>query len=518
MFKRVLSVTVIFVLAMSIFGCGREQTNIKKEKTTDTKDILSVFSYKPDTFCPIASNNEANLRMLGVIYDGLILLGDNYIPQPAIAESWQASEGNTVWTVSLRKNARWHDGGDCTAEDVIYTVNQIKKLENSPYRCNVSNVSEVAKTDNGGVKFVLSKPIANFVNLLYFPIIKSGAEEIDTVNFKPNGTGAYRFEDRNEGNIYYLVRSDKWWGGKAKTETIQVRMLPGGDTALYAFGSGTIDITPADNMDWGKFVDPASAEYTKVPTPVYTFLGINHDNPQLAMPEIRRAISTVIDRKEMIDEARMGYGTAVNTPIRPECFLWENRETDYNPDSAKAKKLMEENGWEFKNNIYKKVQEGVEFTASFSILINEDNTVRENTARIISKNLEEFGIKATVVRVPYEEYEKRISEGNYDTFVGSMVLSPEMDFSGFLGEGNMFAYSDEELGYVMSQMQAKQSTEETKAAYAEFINLFEQTNPIVGLFFEDSVVIYSKQLEGDIMPSYYDIYRGIESLEKVIER
>ncbi len=515
MFKKVLSVLLIIILAVSVLGCGREQTKIKKEKASEEKDIPSIYSYKPDTFCPIASNNEANLRMLGIIYDGLVLPGDNYIPQPALAESWQASADNTQWTVSLRKNARWHDGSDCIAEDVIYTVHQIKKLESSPYKHNVSNIAEVEKTDNGGIRFTLTKPIANFANLLYFPVIKSGTEEIDTVNFKPNGTGAYRFEDRNEGNIYYLVRSENWWGGKAKTDTIRVRMLPGGDTALYAFGSGTIDITPVDNMDWGKFVDPTSAEYTKVPTPVYTFLGINHSNPQLAMPELRRAVSMVIDRKEMIDEARMGYAEAADVPIRPECFLWDNRETDYKPDSAKAKKLLQENGWEFKSNIYKKVQDGVEFTASFGILINEDNTVRENTARIISKNLEEFGIRATLVRVPYDEYQKRISEGNYDAFVGSMVLSPELDFSQFLGEGNMFDYSDEEMRYVMSQMQTKQSPDETKAAYAEFINLFEQTNPIVGLFFENSVVIYSKHIQGEVSPSYYDIYRGIESLELI---
>ena len=82
----------------------------------------------------------------------------------------------------------------------------------------------------------------------------------------------------------------------------------------------------------------------------------------------------------------------------------------------------------------------------------------------------------------------------------------------------MFAYSDEEMQFVMSEMQSKQSETETKAAYSAFINLFEQTNPIVGLFFEDSVVIYSKQIQGEVSTSYYDAYRGIDSLEKVIER
>ncbi len=515
MLKKILSMLLIFVLAVMLFGCGKPQLNTKKEKLPEKDEMLSVFSYKPDTFCPIASNNEANQRMLGIIYDGLIALGDDYTPQPALAESWTGANGNLEWTLKLRSNAVWHSGGGFSADDVVYTVNQIKKLEASPYKYNVSAVAEALKIDAGTVRFTLTRPVANFVNLLYFPIIKSGAEDIDLANFKPDGTGAYRFEDRNEGNIYYLVKSEQWWGGKVKTDTVEVRMLPGGDTALYAFGSGTIDMTPADNMDWGKFVDPQSAEYTQVATPVYTFLGINHKNALLAKSEIRRAISTVIDRAEMIDEARMGYGVSVNSPMRPEWYMCENQKFEHKPNSESAKKLLEENGWEFADNVYKKTEDAEVYTAVFGILINEENTVRENVARIIAKNLEAFGIKASVVRVPYEEYTKRIAEGNYDAFVGSMLLSAELDFSPLLGSGNVFSFEDGEMQFVMSQMQGKQTKDEIKASYAEFINLFEQLNPVVGLFFENSVMIYSKKISGEVLPSYFDVYRGIEGVEKV---
>ncbi len=512
MLKKFLIFILIVSLAVCTFGCGRTQTKNKKEKEQDDSRAMSIYSYKPDTFCPIASNNEANLRMLGIIYDGLITLGDNYLPQPALAESWSCEEGNTVWTVTLRKNAVWHSGSECVAEDVVYTVNQIKKLDNSPYSYNVRFIDNVSAVDTKSVRFTLNKPIANFINLLYFPVIKSDNAELDLVNFKPNGTGAYRLEDRNEGNVYYLVESENWWGGKAKTANIEVRMLPGGDTALYAFDSGTIDMTPVDNMDWGKFVDPGTAEYTRIPTPIYTFLGINHQNPQLAMPEVRRAISMIIDRNEVIDEARMGYGVSANSPMRSEWYMCQNQKFEHKPNTSMAKKLMEENGWEFVNNIYKKTDNGVVYTAAFDILINEDNTVRQNIARIMSKNLEAFGIKANVIKVPYDEYTKRIAEGNYDAFVGSMVLSAELDFNSLLGEGNVFSFRDEEMMFVMNQMQTGQSAEAVKASYAEFINLFEQLNPVIGLFFEDSVMIYSKQIEGDVSPTYYDPYRNIESI------
>ena len=140
--------------------------------------------------------------------------------------------------------------------------------------------------------------------------------------------------------------------------------------------------------------------------------------------------------------------------------------------------------------------------------------MRENIARIISKNLEEFGIRTDIIRVSYDEYQKRIAEGNYDAFVGSVILPPNMDFSDIFGEGNVFNFADEEMQFVMKDMQTKTDADAIKAGYAEFMNLFEQINPVVGLFFEDSVMLYNKKLTDEIKPTYFDIYQGIENIEK----
>ncbi len=513
MFKRTMTVLLAVVFAISIAGCGDKEIE-KKTKKDENESVISVFSYKPDTLCPVASNNQANIDMLGIIYEGLVQVSEKLTPIPCLAESWSGALDCTQWTVKLRNNAKWHDGTSFSAKDVVYTVNRVKQLEKSPYLYNVSIISEIAAVDDYTVEIQLSKPCANFINLLYFPIIKAGDDELDLVNFDAVGTGPYILQPENDGNIYYLKRNSEWWGGNVKTDTIQVRMLPGGDTPLYAFGSDSIDLIPADNLDWGKFVDPTESEYTSVATPVYTFLGINHKNPQLAMKELRRAISLVIDRDELIDEARLGYGVAVNSPVRPEWFVCENQKSDLKQNAESAKKLLEENEWTFNDGLYKKVSDGVEYRAAFTILVNEENTVRCNVAAMISKALEEFGIKASVVKVAFDEYEKRIAEGSFDTFVGSMGLSPELDYLQFVGEENIYGFEDEEMRFVATEMQKKQTEEEVRNAYAEFINLFEQLNPVTGLYFEDSVMLYSKQIKGDVKPLYFDIYQGIENIEK----
>lgn len=515
MIKRFLILSLVFLMIFSASACTNSGISKRfKENNDEQSETLSIFSYKPDTFCPILSNNEANIRMLNIIYDGLVFVNEKNSPLPILAESWSSSEDGLSWTVNLRENVSWHDGSLLSAKDVVYTVKQIKKAEKSVYAYNVANIESFEASGDLRVKFNLLEPNCNFINLLYFPIIKMGEEEIDAVNFKPIGTGPYAFEDRNEGNVYYLVKNKKWWGGEVKTNTIKVKMLPGGDTALYAFGSSSIDLVPADTLDWGKFVDSNESSYVSVKTPIYNFWGINHSSTLLSLNEIRRAASLVIDRDEIVKEARMGYGEVVNSPMRPEWKLSKNQGFDLTKNTDLAKKIMEEAGWTFKDNLYRKQKDGVEYKAEFNILINEENTVRENIARLIQSRLQEFGIKTDILRVSYDEYTKRINEGNYDTFLGSMVISPDLDFSNFLGEGNVFSFEDEEMTFVMENIKQKRNDEEIKSAYAEFINLFEQINPVIGLFFEDSVMLYSNRIIGKVNPSYFDIYSGIETLEK----
>lgn len=514
MFKRCMALLLV-LFALLLSGCSVRHSETVNENVGISSSEISVFSYKADTFCPIASNNQTNIRMLGIIYEGLITLNDTLMPEACLAEDWNTSDDGLQWTLKLRKNVKWHSGGNFTASDVVYTVEQIKTLENSAYHYNVSNIAKIEASDDNTVRITLVKPLANFVNLLYFPIIKKTEAKIDFVNFKPDGTGPYSFEDRNEGNIYYLVANKEWWGGYTVSKSIKVRMLPGGETALYAFSSGSIDLAPTEDMDWGKFVDPVTASYTSVETPVYNFIGINHSNKVLGAVEIRRAISLATDRDELTEKAMLGYAEAANAPVRKNWFVRGSQDFEHKQNTDAAKKLLEENNWKFEGNIYKKSIDDVLCYAKFSILVNEGNTVRENIANIIRDNLETSGIQVNVIKVSYDEYKKRIQNGEYDAFIGSMELSPDLDYAGVFGEGNMFGFEDEEMLSVMTDMQKKQSPENIKAAYAEFINLFEHMNPVIGLFFENTVMLYSKRIDkDDIKPSYFDIYRGIETMRK----
>lgn len=524
--KKISAIILAFLIAVTAFGgCGKKQNeNGGTAENADTKQaetqnetasdsgIISVFSYKPDTFCPVLSQNAANLQMLGILYDGLIELDDTLTPQPCLAESWSVSENGREWTVNLKSGVLWHDGSGFEARDAVYTVNQIKRVPESLYYYNVSEIASITAEGQNKLKIKLTAPDPNFINLLYFPIVKYSSGNINAEEYRPNGTGPYAFEDRNDGNMFYLVRNDNWWGGKAKNKEIRVRLLPDRDTALYAFSSGSIDITSAENLEWGKFADAATSTYKETKTPIYNFLGINHKNVLLAMDEVRLAISEVINRQEIVDEAAMGYADAANAPVRKEWYVSEGQDFNFVQNVNDAKKILLDNEWTENDGKYRKKVGRKEVRLKFDILINEDNTVRSRAAEVIKKNLEEFGFEISITKVSDEEYDKRISSGRYDAFLGSYSLAPNLNFDFMIGDGNIFHYKNDELNYVLGELKNKTEKSEIVQKYAETVNLLNQLCPIVGLYFENGVVIYNNKIQGDVTPSYFDLYRNIEKL------
>lgn len=515
-------ILLIVLAAAMLLGTGCEYKKGKNETTVSTEtekensatDVgeLAIYSYKPDTLCPVLSNNEANIQMLNLVYDGLVSICDDMKAEAALAESWAVSEDGLEWSFKLRGGVLWHSGDLFCADDVVYTVNTIKAHPESVYAYNVSKISSV-RASGDTVFLKLSQPNPSFPNLMYFPIIRNGSVGGDITAFVPVGTGIYRFEDRNEGNIYYLTAFEGAWRGSAETDCIKIRMLPDRDTALYAFSAGTIDMTATSDMNWGKYVDAASVVTERIKTPIYTFIGVNHDNAILKETAVRTAISEIVDRKEIKSIALMDYAAEASAPIRGDWAVGEGQTGDFKKKTSSAKRILEEAGWKNDGSGYKRKEGRREQKLSFDILINEDNPLRVNIAEMIEIDLEDFGISANIVKVPYDEYISRIEGGKFDLFLGSTVIPADMSLDYIVGEGNLFGFEDAEMTAVIENMRTAQN-DELKSAYAEIINLFEQLNPVIGLFFEDNVMIKGKTLKGESSPSYYSLYRGAEKLSK----
>ena len=67
----------------------------------------------------------ADIRAL--LFDGLMRIGADGLPEPSLAESWEVDDAGVVYTFTLRSDVTWHDGSPLTADDALFTFRAIQK-------------------------------------------------------------------------------------------------------------------------------------------------------------------------------------------------------------------------------------------------------------------------------------------------------------------------------------------------------------------------------------------------------
>ena len=130
----------------------------------------------PKTFNPWVSKDATSSSIGDMLYDALVtsspLKGDIV---PMLAKSYTISEDKKTYTFTLREGIKWTDGREITADDVVFTWEEIifKGLGNTSTRDSLyidGELPTVKKTGKYTVVFTTKKPFAPFLRFLSSPI------------------------------------------------------------------------------------------------------------------------------------------------------------------------------------------------------------------------------------------------------------------------------------------------------------------------------------------------------------
>ena len=125
----------------------------------------------PVTLHPLYNTQETVAQALYLIFSPLINIEEDGTISSNLAASWVVNESNTAITITLKEGVKWHDGTPLTTDDVLYTLDQIKNIPDSPYRNAVANLQESVKLDETTFKLVYKGSYSGVLQTLFFPII-----------------------------------------------------------------------------------------------------------------------------------------------------------------------------------------------------------------------------------------------------------------------------------------------------------------------------------------------------------
>src|SRR5205807_4359778 len=101
---------------------------------TPTKGgTLKLASQAPSAAVnPLTVSDAGGLCMLAQTGE-FLAFDDNVALQlkPMLATAWKPTKNGAVWTFSLRQGVKFHDGSPMTADDVVYTFQQLSDPKNA---------------------------------------------------------------------------------------------------------------------------------------------------------------------------------------------------------------------------------------------------------------------------------------------------------------------------------------------------------------------------------------------------
>src|ERR1700730_13195752 len=129
---------------------------------TVTLNTVQIFG----TIDPAKISDYTDYMASANLYDGLANVDPQGNLVPELAESWEVSPDATSVTFHLRKDAKFQDDSPVEADDVVYSVERLLKINQGPANlfAGVLKPGSVVAVDPHTVKFTLAKTFSPFLS------------------------------------------------------------------------------------------------------------------------------------------------------------------------------------------------------------------------------------------------------------------------------------------------------------------------------------------------------------------
>jgi peptide/nickel transport system substrate-binding protein len=300
--------------------------------------------------------NDVDRDLIRLIYSGLFRFeGADAVPD--LAESYSWSDDRKTLTVSLRKDARFHNGDPVTPEDVRFTFDSLENPDRTSPLLPFFRGVKVAAVDDSTLTFTLDAPDAAFLTKLSVGIlpsrlwqdIQATSARLSDLNLKPIGSGPYQvksFSRDSLGNIhsFSLERFDGYYGLKPYLKTLTFQFFGDRKEALDAFKADLVDaLAFVSTADAIKLAGTSRTHDLHLELPQETTAFFNVKDKTLSNPKVRQALALAVNRADLVS-AFQGSAEAVTGPY-PFAAASTTME-----DLERARDMLTDAGWVVPSN------------------------------------------------------------------------------------------------------------------------------------------------------------------------
>ena len=398
-----------------LFSCSQQQ----RQKTAELRFGLTT---EPVTFDPLNPANTADGRsILFNVFEGLVKPDSSGVIVPALAESYQIEEDNSVYVFTLRKGVLFHNGEPLTQEDVVFSLNTAIKASFP----GLDRIDRIEAVDSNKVKITLKKEDPEFLPYLTVGLVPKNNPDREKT---PIGTGPFIIESYAPQQNLILVKNPNYWQTKLpKLNKVTIVFVADTDALLTSLRGGNIDganITGAQLSQLPENDFDIFQSYSNM----VQLLALNNIHKPLDDIYVRKAINYALDINGIIDTAFYGKGEPSGSPLIPglKSVYNESLKDPYPIDINTAKEFL--------------AKAGLPDGFSLEITVPATYTMHVDTAQVIANQLSAAGINVTIKLVDWGTWLSEVYFGRkYQATIISLDannVSPRSFLSRYVSDRN----------------------------------------------------------------------------------
>jgi peptide/nickel transport system substrate-binding protein len=505
----------------------------------------------PVSISPLTAVSQVDRDLVALVFSGLVRNGPDGTIVPDLADHWSADDEDRVWTVVLRKDARWHDGEPVTADDVVYTIRTLQDPDYmGPGASSWGEVS-VAAIDDQTVTFTLDTPLGGFLQALTQPIAPAHILGDVPVTLLPDhpfgqqpvGSGPFELVDLSSDGATLVPATPLSDDGPGTTDPaglatdslttapptarpqrplpylagIDLRFYDDEDALASDYRSGVLDaasgLSPELARTLGTTDGSRLLRYPGV-TLTTVLLDLRPTHPEFASPEVRTALLAAIDRAGLIESAYAMSAAIASGPIPPSSPMFDaSADPPVAYDKTAARKALKAADWTEKDDGWYLPTAKTPLTIEVLSPTQDANPGLFAAADKVTADWKAIGLAANHVALPPTEFVKgRLAKGDFSAAVVDVTLGLDPDLYPLLassqtlaGRSNVIGAQDPALDELLVKARAPGSVEERKAAYKALQEQLAKGRYLLPLAFPDEVVVARDTLVGPAIRQVTDV-------------
>lgn len=529
--KKLISCIAILSLLV-LAACSSGGTNSSSNSSGEQSMFIGLVN-PPVTFNTINTTDVAGQFIEKFMFETFLDMDAPQSFTPKLAESFETTD-NQNFTIKIHPDANWTDGEPVTADDAIFTLNLVANPKTETSVGNYLTVIEglddsgklaegdteipsVKKVDDKTFTFKTKQPVdpnlvkeqlgSKFMILPKHVLGDVKPEDLSKDPFmqKPTVTnGPFKFiQYKKDQYVEYEANKD-YYKGEPKLDKLFVKIMPAANLVaqlqtgeLSMNAAGGIGKIAAQDFETVQKFENVTTKFDK--TYGYQTIMFNTQSENVGDAKIRQAIAYAINRQAIVDKLLKGQGEVVDGPYTSVSPYLDKDAQKYTYDPEKAKQMLQEAGWDFNK--------------ALNVTVPTGNKVREQSADLITQDLEAIGLKVKTTTYDFPTLLANARKGAFDLmFIGfTNTLDPDVSSIYKTGSSSNYPkYSSKQTDELLAAGKAEPDVEKRKAIYSELQKIWNEDLPVFTLYSDNDFAAVSKKVaEGE--PKIFGYHKDLQN-------